>query len=206
MSSARAVSALPHRDISSAWAWLFWAFGCCRDSLAGLLTLLCLMFPLPYPHTEAPHHIHTLVHGIRGMSPLKIWMQRLFPIHSESENNRLTPESRARKNTWVFHKFWTRIGVFNCARAHCRSQPKWLGRLTCTQRPPVSLPHGQASSGMLCYNFAGKCITGLTEICKHQIPLDLSGQGNFPVFPEAPGPDDGNQPHKASGVLPCWDA
>lgn len=54
MSSARAVSALPHWDISSAWAWLFWAFGCCRDSLAGLLILLCLKLPLPYPHTEVP--------------------------------------------------------------------------------------------------------------------------------------------------------
>lgn len=88
-------------------------------------------------------------------------MQRLFPIHSESENNRLTPESKVRKNSWVFHKFWTRIGVFTCPRAPAGHNPSgwedWLAH-----RGPSSVsPHGQASSEMLWYNFAGKMHHGV---------------------------------------------
>lgn len=55
MPSARAVSALPHWDISSAWAWLFWTYGCCRDTLAGLLIVLCHIHTL-----MCPGHMHTL--------------------------------------------------------------------------------------------------------------------------------------------------
>lgn len=47
-----------------------------------------------------------------------------------------------------------------------------------------------------------KCTTRLTEICKHWIPQDLSGQCTFPVFPATQGPNDGNQTHKDFGMLP----
>lgn len=106
MSSARAVSALPHRDISSAWAWLFWAFGCCRDSLAGLLILLCLKFPLPYPHTEvpptvsthwsAPPYPHTGTRNM-GYEPTQDLNAEVVSNTFRVRKNRLTPESRARK-------------------------------------------------------------------------------------------------------------
>lgn len=224
MSSARAVSALPRWDTSSAWAWLFWALGCCWDSMAGLLILLCLKLPLPYPHTEVPlPYPHTEVplpyshtEEPRPYPHTEVPRHTEYGVwaHSRFECRGCFQYTQSQKTIGWFqkagqektHECFTNFGqeqVSSTVPEPLQVTTQAAGKTDLHTEAPAQSPTwaGFFRDAMiqLC---GGKCITGLTEICKHRIPLDLSGQGNFPVFPAAQGPNDGNQPPKASGILP----
>lgn len=81
-----------------------------------------------------PCRIHTLKHpaiSTHWYTEYGVWVHSRFEcrgcfqyIQSQKTIGWLQKAGQE-KNAWVFHKFWTRIGVFNCPGAHCRSQPKW---------------------------------------------------------------------------------